>query len=101
MESAYNFRYVPKYLTDDFLFTKTYFKNDKRFILDLPKNKNLQFVTSKVMNSGFEQKVKIGPSRVFRRGRNLLRLSSSGREVLNGYLTLTDSPNVTLRYWIG
>lgn len=44
MENVYNFKYIPKYLKDDFLFTKTYFKTDRKFILDLPKNSNLHFL---------------------------------------------------------
>ena len=51
MESAYNFRRIPKYRTDRFLFTKTYFKTDRQFILDLPKNSNFQFVTNKVTDN--------------------------------------------------
>jgi hypothetical protein len=49
METAYNFKYIPKYLTDDFLFAKTYFKTDRKFVLDLPKSSNLQFITNKLV----------------------------------------------------
>jgi hypothetical protein len=50
MENVYNFTYVPRYLSDDRFFFKTHFKTYNNSSLDLPKNSNFHFLTSKVVD---------------------------------------------------
>jgi hypothetical protein len=106
MEQVNNFNYVPRYLSDRYFFSKTYFKRDAKFNLDLPKNSSFHFLTSKVAylskrdsfssrNSPlkFKRLVK-SKFRSFIKTSNIIRNS---KERLIQYLTKSSFPSMTLR----
>lgn len=101
MELVNNFTYVPRYLTSKYLFSKTYFKRESLFNLDLPKNSNFHFLVNKMsvstkknsyfrLDSSFSKKLKKDVKFV-----NIFRNS---RSKLVQYLSMETFPKMSLRF---
>ena len=104
MESVYNFTFVPRYLSDKYLFSKTYFKRDNRFNLDLPKNSNFHFLTKKLISKKSISSKNIRKLSRFRRRMKISLKRTSvcplrEREKLMQYLSIESYPKMTLRFW--
>jgi hypothetical protein len=100
MERVNNFTYVPRYLTNKYLFSKTYFKKDNLFNLDLPKNSNFHFLTNKLINKKNSNSLDLSYSRVLNKDVKIVNIFRNSRSKLMQYLSAESYPKMSLRFWI-
>jgi hypothetical protein len=100
MEYLNNYTYVSRFVKDKYIFSKSYFKTDKQFIRDLPKNSNLHFVTNKTIfkKEKLKKLLKNKPTDLFLKSSEVLNVFKKPTEFLENYLSLETAPKVSLRY---